>query len=571
MFDLILNLVCALVVMGATVISGAPVVFRLSSKGRLFTKIAASFAAGCVLISLAGVLSSLLHLPTFPIESMVILGGIALAFRYRSFFHGELDRDDRIVMAMAGIYILLLLVFFDHIKMWMAGDAVTHASIIRMLLQGESVPISLPPFGTYWEYYPKGFHTYAYYWARLFPVLTVIQTVPVVISAFTPVLLYSLIRELQRQEIALYAFIIACFMFPAHTSYLISGGYPTTSAEMIMVAAILCAVLDWRLIPLMILGMAFMHTRLLIFLAAVSIAWAGAVYSREKYTRPLIALFIVLVLAMVLVFKPHPPGLLTSIFTDQNLAGKYVASWYPALLSMIGAVVAFYRRDKLDRLSISWSLVLLAMLILADIGITPAHLTPPYRVLTALYLPLSILAAYVISIVEQSMGRGRVALAVLLLIIGTMSTGVVFYSYIDSWGMPAADYEAVNWLEEQNYSNATCINFDETGAWIYPLLGMRLSDPRTIPVKTGLNHANQEMIPDPNSRQVIEKMQDAKGGPILIYVSSVSASNPGYKFPFESVSQRYPTLNLSFSREYYQPIYERGAIIFLFRAANKLI
>jgi len=52
--DLILDLICAMVVTAVTVICGAPVVFRLASKGRLFTKIATSFAAGYVLISLSG-------------------------------------------------------------------------------------------------------------------------------------------------------------------------------------------------------------------------------------------------------------------------------------------------------------------------------------------------------------------------------------------------------------------------------------------------------------------------------------------------------------------------------------
>jgi len=562
--DLILDLICAMVVTAVTVICGAPVVFRLASKGRLFTKIATSFAAGYVLISLSGVLSSLLHLSPFIFESVIVLAGVALAFRYRSLFRGELDGDDRIVIAMVIVYILLLLIFFDYIKMWMAGDAVTHASIIRMLLQGESIPVNLPPFGTYWEYYPKGFHLYAYYWSLLFPVLNVIQTVPVVISALTPALLYSLIREMQEREVALYAFIIACFLFPAHSGYLIWGGYPAASAEMVMVAAILCAVLEWQLVPLMILGIAFTHTRLLIFLGAVLIAWAYAMNSRRIYPRLLIVLAAALILAMAVLFKPDLFELLTSIFN--HLASITLVTWFPATLSVIGAVVALYRRDKLDRLGISWSLVLLAMLILTDIGIIPNDLTPPDRILIALYLPLSILAAYGVSIFVQSIHKGRATLAALLLVLGIAFSGAAFYSYLDSWGMPKADYDAISWLGEQNYSNATCINLDETGAWIYPLLGILLTDPRMIPDQTSFDQAStDEMIRDPNDRRVIEKIKTVKGEPILIYVSSVSALNPGYAFPFLSVSQCYPEVNLSFSREYYDQIYNRGAHIFRFK------
>jgi hypothetical protein len=51
-----------------------------------------------------------------------------LSIRFRQKLRGELDGSDGLVLAMTLIYIIAGLAFFDHIKMWMGGDAVAHAS-----------------------------------------------------------------------------------------------------------------------------------------------------------------------------------------------------------------------------------------------------------------------------------------------------------------------------------------------------------------------------------------------------------------------------------------------------------
>ena len=53
----------------------------------------------------------------------------------------------------------------------MAGDAVAHAEMMRMLIDGQTLPIKLPMLGYYWEYYPKDFTTTPISGPKPFPLL----------------------------------------------------------------------------------------------------------------------------------------------------------------------------------------------------------------------------------------------------------------------------------------------------------------------------------------------------------------------------------------------------------------
>ncbi len=566
---MILNIVLALVVLATTLVCGAGLVFGIGSHGRWFTKIVLSFSIGYVLLSLAGILANSLGMSPFPIQTGVVLAGVALCLYYRDQFQGGLDRDDWIVIVIGSLYVFICLLFFDYIIIWMAGDAVCHASIMRMLLDGESIPVSIYPFGSYWEYYPKAFHLYSYYWARLFPLLNVVQVVPVLITAVTPALLYSIVRELGEREVALYSFVIACFLFPQHYMYLIWAGYPAAAAEMLMVAAILVAVVDKRLFPLVVLGIALTHTRFLAYLAGIIFVWLCFVYLKRRYLPYVLVISALLLLMVVKLFDLHGPLFLSSIITSQDLAAEYVSRWYPALLSVFGVVIALYRREKLDRLIVSWALAVMVMVVVADVGVFDFGTTPD-RVLSKLYLPFSVFAAFVLSSMEVSMQRLKTAFVLLILVIGAASICVVFYSYAGSWAIPEADYEAMVWLGDQGYVDAVCINPDDTGAWVYPLAEMEVAHQIIGPdMWYGFAPYNyrffQSMIADPNCKLVIDTIGSSEYTYNLIYISNVSISRPGYVPPFSRFHSRYPVLNLSFSEDYYDLVYDRGAYIYEFK------
>ena len=148
-----------------TVLSAMPFVLRAGR--RTLTRISLSFALGYVLLATAGMLGSLLDMNPIILQIFVAMAGVILClrlyFRNRSrsekpaFF--DFDREDWIVLGSFSLYLVI----------WMAGDAVAHAEMMRMLIDGQTLPIKLPLLGNYWEYYPKGFHYYAYFWTKAFP------------------------------------------------------------------------------------------------------------------------------------------------------------------------------------------------------------------------------------------------------------------------------------------------------------------------------------------------------------------------------------------------------------------
>jgi hypothetical protein len=568
--DLILEALLIFVVLGITTLCAAPIVFFMAPGARWLSRLVLSFALGFALITLAGIFSGLLGINPMILQGSMVLAGVGLFLRTRKKIagcgEGRLDHEDWMALAIGSLYLFACLAFFDRIIMWMGADPVAHATIIRMLLDGQTVPISIPPLGSYWEYYPKGFHFYAHLWARAFPILDVMRTIPVLITAITPMLLYSLAREMGAKREAVYAFILACFVFPAHYSYLIWGGYPTAAAEMLLVAALLAALVEKRLLPVLLLGLLFTHARLLVLACAVLLAWLAASRLSHRLPHILAGLAVLSALIMIAGFAPpaHSPEFLIMVFTNQNLASEYAARWYPAFLSLFGAVIAFFRRDELDRLALAWSGAVLTMVLLADIGLIRFVGTAD-RLLLGLYLPLSLLAACALSGMDGAGPRIRAGFMMILLLAGAAGMDAVFSSYAGSWALPQEDFQAVTWLGEQNFSDALCINLDETGEWVYPLTGIRVKNPRLGPGDAPYDRdLAQKIIADPGSPATIEALRSTGYARSLIYISNVSLSRPGYTPPFAERQGSYPEVNLSFPEESYDLIYNRGARIFGF-------
>ena len=578
--DLILELILAFVVLSITTICAAPIVFYMAPKARWLTRIDLSFVLGFTLITLAGILSAYLCVNPMMLQGGVVLAGFGLFLRDRKKIadRGEtrLDREDWMALAIGSLYLFLCLFFFDRIIIWMGGDALAHAEIIRMLLDGKTVPISVPPLGSYWEYYPKGFHLFSYPWAKAFPILDVLRTIPILITAITPVLLYSIARELGRRVEAIYAFILACFVFPAHYSYLIWAGYPSVTAEMLLVAALLAALVEKRLLPILLLGVLFSHGRLLALSCGVLLLWMAVTRLRRHHLNmragyaALIAfagivVCIAISIAAGFALSAHRPEFLISIITNQNLAGEYAARWFPAFLSLFGAVMTFSRRDRIDLLALSWTGAVVLMVLLADTG--PLRFVGTAdRLLLGLYLPLSLLAACALAKMDGAVPKVRAGFMLVLLLCGALGMGAVFSSYTGSWAITKEDYNAITWLGEQNYSDALFINLDETGAWVYPLTGTHVASPReyaaaAVPFDGSLT---QKIIANPGSSEVIEALRGSGYNRSLIYISNVSLSRPGYVPPFAEYSGTFPAANLSFPLESYDLIYGRGAYIYGF-------
>jgi len=567
MIHLISDLLLILGALAITTLCGLPLVWR--SRLRLVTVISLSFAAGFVIISSAGILGALFGIGPAAMQAVAALASasacaVSLArHEEMPILQARVDRGDSLVLCSGLIYLLICILFFDRIAMWMGGDAVAHSEMIRMLIDGQSLPVSLPQMGSYWEYYPKGFHYYAYPFAAMSSVLDSVQAIPALLTAITVVLLYSIVREIGSCGEGVYASLISCLLFPAHYSYLIWGGFPSAAAEMLLVASLLAALTRTYLLPLMLLGVLISHARVLALALGVLFCWMASERIGRRAAVALATLAAVLVLAFAAHGVMHPPAYLLSILSSRANASDFVARWYPALLSIFGAAISIARRGRLDRLALAWACAVLAIVFLADSG--PLEFVGSAdRLLLGVYLPLSILSATALYRMDGADGRLRRAFVLMLLLLGSSSMAVVLYSYAGSWALPEDDYEAIAWLGEQNLTDAVCINIDETGAWVYPMTGIRVCRPRMAAL--GFSYDLPARIArDPGEPALLDELRSIGQQNVLVYVSSVSIERPGLVPPFVEHVGAYPGVNLSYPAEEYELLYERGARIYRVR------
>ncbi len=532
---------------------------------RPLTRVSLSFAFGFVMISAIGIAASIVGIEPMLAQASLTVGCIIACIYLCSSIpssrlygiRGSLEMDDVLVLSIGGAYILACLVFFNHIGMWMGGDALAHAEMIRMLLDGRMLPVGLPMIGSYSQYYPKGFHYYAYPWARMFPLLDVIQVLPVVVTAFTSLLLYSLVREMRR-DVSSYSFLLAALIFPAHYSYLIWGGYPTASAETLLVAAVLSSIVMIWTLPVMLLGVLLAHPRVLAIALALLAGW----FFSEKlgrFRRAYPWLFGVAATLIALPLLLHRPEYLSQVFSDKVQASDFVARWYPAFLSIFGAAIALLRMNRLDRLALTWSLIVIFIVVLSDVGVL-SFIGTADRLLLPLYLPLSILGAYALTNMEHNDRMLRISFVAILAVVGFISLFVVLESYAESWGMMPEDYDAIMWIGEQGLSDVVCVNLDETGAWVYPITGIRVARSR---FGGGFDYRlSISIAKNPNDSKVLERLRKLGHENVLVYVSSVSINRPGHEPPFAVHAGAYPIVNMSFSPEHYELLYDKGARIY---------
>ena len=542
---------------------------------RSLTRIAFSFALGYVLLSIAGIAGALLGIAPIVAQVCLVMTAATLCIKFhisnRSKAFGlcsfGFDRDDWIVLGSAALYMIVGILFFDRLIIWMAGDAVAHAEMVQMLLDSQKLPVSLPFLGNSWEYYPKGFHYYAYLWAKAFPLINVIQTAPVLITAATPVLLYSIVKEMKHDAASAYVFLFASFAFTTHYSYLIWGGYPSAAAEMILVATMLATVLRmrmWIVFLALSLGILISHPRLLALGVGLLLFWILAEWLRKHLSIRHLSLISGGLLALGMAFLYwHRPEYLVSVFSNQDLASQFVARWYPALFAFFSGAMAMIRREQLDRLALAWSGSWILIALLADSG-PLRFLGSADRLLLSLYLPFSLLAALALCRMDGGDSRIKTSFLLILMAMGAASMCLVLSSYADAWGLPQEDYDAMMWLSRQNLSDAICINVDETGAWVYPLIRIRTACPRGTPTGFSWGLADRIRV-DPGNWTVLDELRNIGHQNRLIYVSSVSILLPGHTPPFVG-HEPFPLVNLSFPQEDYELLYDTGARIYRVKA-----
>jgi len=576
MLELIIKFFFAFLIFCGTTICGIPIIFRLVLNTRWLSKIVLSYVVGFILLSLSGIVANAISVDIFTIQLCMLVLCIVGTISLRNSLVFDMDRTDQIIVGLTMFYIIILIAYFDWIVMWMAGDAVAHASIIRMLIDGYSVPVSIYPFGSYWEYYPKAFHFYSFFWAKGGTILSAIQVIPVLLSAIIPVILYSILRELRQSMVALYAFVLSCFCFPAHYAYLIWAGYPSIAAEMILVGAILSLIVNWRLLPIFFIGLLFTHTRFIGYLVLILLLYGlFMIYESPKnqcslFTKrffsimatTLCGFFLICLIFQII----HPPHFIISLIADRTITLEYIARWFWGFFALFGLIIAFIdkERERTYRIFILWFIAIGILFFLSDVGIL-GFFESPDRLLSLLYIPLSAFAAILLYTVSVTIPKSKIIYLGLLILIGLSGMGAVFYSYANSWGLPKEDFHAISWINSQKFQNALCINLDGPGEWVYPLAGVKTAYPRLLPkVDLGEEWFMRQMIDDPEENSCITAMKNSGYAPIFVYISNISLSKPGYTPPFNINTWGFGYIlhPEKYSSAYYDVAYDNGTRLF---------
>jgi hypothetical protein len=232
-------------------------------------------------------------------------------------------------------------------------------------------------------------------------------------------------------------------------------------------------------------------------------------------------------------------------------------------------MIALQRRDRLDRIALAWIGTIIFIVILADCGPLKFVGTAD-RLMLLLYLPLSLLAAFSLSRMEAGERKMTASFTLVLFLIGIACMMAIFYSYANTWGLPQQDYEAMTWLSGQKLSDPFCINLDETGLWIYPIAGIYLSKPAYgLENDFKFSYLGSRIAVNPNDDLVLDEMRRIGHEDVIVYVSYVSISRPGYIAPFTYNASVYPVVNLSFSSDNYQLLYDQGARIYRMKKAKE--
>ena len=634
------NVILLFLVLFVTTTTGAPLIFNYVKRGRFLSKLALSFVTGYSILSLSTIPFHLAGFDPFYIQVVIVVAGLILTWhprtrnsikillpdysnvrsradsetdncadtiplynriftRYLFRFGDHYDKTDLIVICLFFLYIGILTAFFTQIIMWMAGDAVAHSTVIRMLLDQTNVPLSIAPFGSHWEYYPKGFHFYTYPFAKVFSLLSAVEVIPVILSAITPMLLYSVVRECKKRELALLVFILACFCFPQHYSYLIWAGYPSIAGEMLMVASILAIILEWRLLFLLIPSLIFSHTRFLFYTIVALVGWWIVEVATSKHhvitnkirsvitDKTTIFLIVLLLLSLmgawlVVFIFPHLFYVHGYILSSQDSLNKFLLQWCWGLFSIFGIAIAWYNHNnKITKLAFGWFFGLLFVFIFIDASIIPNIIsTSGGRILSKLYIPLSIFAGIAIfSIIHWAshcdsssryIPKLKYLIVILVIAMGVFSMTYVFVSYGDKWSLPEEDYNSLMWLNNQSIENAVVLNLDATGGWVYPLSG--------IPVGNPLMGESPHICSENNWDTIISQMRDRPDNPVLIeslknvsqnynqiiiFISSTALSNPNYKPPFTNFyGTAYQNVNNSYPVALYAKLYSNKTQIY---------
>jgi hypothetical protein len=567
----------------ATTAVGFPVLKEVKIS-RTSSKIFLSFSLGFGLISLTGIVANLSNIHVF--NSQLIAFAL---FASLSVFRISKIGSDFKVDAIQGLkqnsifilYVLTssiaLLVFFSKIVMWTAGDGIFHASMIRNIVEGISLPLNLD-YLDHFAFYPKLFHFYSAFFVKFlgFETIQVMKIIPLLIVIIASIGIYALSKELGFDEpVPLLSFLVSLAIWE-HIFPLIWMGYPQLTSEMFIIASVLLLFIETRdggmprfsFIPILFLFLS--HQRHFLFIIPMFI-WIFTRYSLNLSSRKS-ALFVIYTFVGMVVFFTYIdlsgrfifPAYLGWFFRNPKFKWDILFIWNVSIFAYYSVLTSAFKKKERG-LELLWVILIswFILAILVDSRVIGIESVGDSRIYAKIFIPISIFAGLSFSRLIESVKRKKVITYLLyfniFLVFGLLlNNAFVNTSTRIDWALSSADYDALIFLNEKN---GIVVNVDNTGAWAYPISGLNVTNPRV-----GLQLIERsELIQNPNSEVSLEMIDELKkkNQEVFIFVSSVSVNRPGYWIFME----RYPVVDVkNFEYPNYELVYEKeNAFVFRFR------
>ncbi|MDX1378443.1 MAG: DUF6541 family protein [Anaerolineales bacterium] len=365
------------------------------------------------------------------------------------------------------ISLLLRLAYISKALFPSYFDSAQHYMLINNIMSNGA-----PQIFEIWrtDYYHLGFHLLAAFFASIFKVeiTTVMLVLGQIILAWIPLPLFFIIKQLTRSNWAgMFAVSLSAFgwYMPAHG--VDWGKYPALMSLGLILFVLSLVILFAQekdrlqpgksnlflaLIGVSVLFTVFVHSRSLIVLGFVAIAWVGSELWMKFPKFPRHAIFALLLIVLIFVVTTIQGSDILSLLFDPYLDGGMLITSLVAILSIL-AYRSYPQPTFINLLAID---LLLISLFIPVNGLIPKqpHLTlmdRPY-VEMILFMPLSLLGGLGLAGLENKVGR-KYGKYLALIFIG----GIMYHAFANHNFYPSDccvmvgndDAAAMVWMEDQ--------------------------------------------------------------------------------------------------------------------------
>jgi hypothetical protein len=535
------------------------------------TKLVLGFTTGLSIIALSGLVANYLSLSVFYTQAIIILIFLFNSFRNIPYYRPILKREEKFLIFLSAAITLGLLTYFSKIIIWSEGDGVFHGALIKDLLSGLKLPTPLN-VNSDWFHYPKALHFYLafYSWTFGFGVLNSIKIIPLLFLFYGSIGIYALSVEAGFDErIGFFSSVVSWMTYQKYFP-LVFTLLPSLSSELILLSIGILALnknSGWKTMLYLLVFQYLLHARYLA-LAIPFLVWKLMIKQNVKpgirgFVGFGASLFIIGIVALVTsrLSQPNPQSYFSTLSESLNLVGsQLITIWLFYILAFMGILITIIKRDIKNEFLFLWLSSWFIIIFLMAIRVLNASLTVN-RAHQILYLPLSLFGG-----ITLNGWNKRIKLSILTIFVIPIFIFIMFNTFFNlhnfGWEMPDSDYAGIKSLEGKN---GICLNIDPTGEWIYPISGMRITNPRGLPPI--LNETQRgEIVFSPESNGSIKILQsvEEKYGEVYIFISQKSSETPGYSL-FENF---FPVVDMKKFRDsdIYELFYEEnGSVVFRYK------